>query len=666
MIDWMNNWMNNWILMSSVLIVVILLIRRLFGERLTPGLQYGLWIFVAVRLLVPVNFFYSEYSMPELMDKMATAVYGSDAKDEDVVEYIITTEGDAFREGEEDGKYVPSNVAETTDHAYYSSEAESDLDAFFSGGPSVFYLIWLIGMAVISGIFLLTNLFFRIRIYSDREEIEEEELEKREMSSEIPVYVTKFVATPCLAGLKSPAVYIPLKIWKESIKSRSEYKEKNRELQAMVCHENIHYHHGDQFWGFLRILCLILHWYNPLVWLAALASKQDAELFCDAGAVRELGEENRYEYGRILLDTALQESRGLERFSVQLGHAGLCNTEMADTKKHIEKRIRKLTTKPKKSTTVIALALLFSLMAFSYLFIGSEGQDSLFWRISARVDSKAGEVLVTRSDSPDGEITGEFLSDDGEIKGEDSSENGEAAGKFLSEDEGISGETSSEDGEASGSSLPKEEEVEAVREKALAGMSEAEIDALTTYVKDYHNWMEYRLVYENWESRLSDKNSVLWNFFDRTGEVQAGWMLEDDLSYFSDASEEEREALLEKYPEFGKVSLEELGAKYGEPFYEQSSYGADTVIQRMGELTASAKNEIFQSDVEALCEALRQAKDTHDVSYVIQVHEILHDMEYFLLRYAPRDIAPYTKDKSLSGRYYGSLEVWQAWQEGGL
>lgn len=67
------------------------------------------------------------------------------------------------------------------------------------------------------------------------------------------------------------------------------------------------------------------------------------------------------------------------------------------------------------------------------------------------------------------------------------------------------------------------------------------------------------------------------------------------------------------------------------------------MIQRMGELTASAKNEIFQSDVEALCGALRQAKDTHDVSYVIQVHEILHDMEYFLLRYAPRDIAPYTR-----------------------
>ncbi len=41
--------MINWILTSSVLIVVILLIRKLFGEKLSPGAQYVLWILVLLR-----------------------------------------------------------------------------------------------------------------------------------------------------------------------------------------------------------------------------------------------------------------------------------------------------------------------------------------------------------------------------------------------------------------------------------------------------------------------------------------------------------------------------------------------------------------------------------------------------------------------------------------
>lgn len=90
------------------------------------------------------------------------------------------------------------------------------------------------------------------------------------------------------------------------------------------------------------------------------------------------------------------------------------------------------------------------------------------------------------------------------------------------------------------------------------------------------------------------------------------------------------------------------------------------MIQRVNELTVSAENEAFRRDVEALCTALQQAKDTHEADYVMQAHGILHDMEYFLLRYSPRDVAPYTQDKSLSGRYYGALEVWKAWQEGTL
>lgn len=54
-----------------------------------------------------------------------------------------------------------------------------------------------------------------------------------------------------------------------------------------------------------------------------------------------------------------------------------------------------------------------------------------------------------------------------------------------------------------------------------------------------------------------------------------------------------------------------------------------------------------------------QAKETHDVTYVREIYHIVHDMDYFLLRYAPEDVAPYVKDYGTIATYYGTLEVYR-------
>lgn len=51
----------------------------------------------------------------------------------------------------------------------------------------------------------------------------------------------------------------------------------------------------------LRCACLIVHWYNPLVWWAAALSKRDGELACDEDAIKALGESERISYGRTLI-----------------------------------------------------------------------------------------------------------------------------------------------------------------------------------------------------------------------------------------------------------------------------------------------------------------------------------------------------------------------------
>lgn len=72
-------------------------------------------------------------------------------------------------------------------------------------------------------------------------------------------------------------------------------------LRHVLAHEEAHFAHKDHIWSLLRCLALILHWYNPLVWWAAAASRQDGELACDQRALACLGESERIAYGRTLL-----------------------------------------------------------------------------------------------------------------------------------------------------------------------------------------------------------------------------------------------------------------------------------------------------------------------------------------------------------------------------
>ena len=47
--------MINMIVGSGILILVILLVRRIFWKKCSPNVIYFLWIFVAFRILLPVN-----------------------------------------------------------------------------------------------------------------------------------------------------------------------------------------------------------------------------------------------------------------------------------------------------------------------------------------------------------------------------------------------------------------------------------------------------------------------------------------------------------------------------------------------------------------------------------------------------------------------------------
>ena len=287
--------MIEWIITSSLLILLLALLRRLLKGRLSPLLQYALWGIVLLRLLIPFSLFESSFSVMNVLGTLRSVEIVQTAEEldsyEDIVHGVhpplsaesgVDLESDpgpvyAYHYGDSDHDFPTTVLTDATGSEF--RQLERVIKA-----RDVLIPIWLVGMAAVLVIFLWSNLRFAARLRRSRGEKLGDSL------SVIPVYVSGAVETPCLFGFFSPTIYVT-----------ADCKNSEAVLRHVVAHESTHYRHGDNVWSILRCLTLALHWYNPLVWWAAVMSKRDAELACDAGALHRLGEGERTDYGRTLI-----------------------------------------------------------------------------------------------------------------------------------------------------------------------------------------------------------------------------------------------------------------------------------------------------------------------------------------------------------------------------
>lgn len=77
--------------------------------------------------------------------------------------------------------------------------------------------------------------------------------------------------------------------------------------------------------------------------------------------------------------------------------------------------------------------------------------------------------------------------------------------------------------------VPTEEDVLVARQQATEGMSQQQVERLTEVIKAANLWLEQRYMDENLFEKLSDPNSLYWNYFHQTGEIQIGWAVDGSI-----------------------------------------------------------------------------------------------------------------------------------------
>lgn len=336
---------------SSVLILALLVLRRVFREKISRRAQYALWLLVLARLLIPVSLPTAGFGV---LSAAEPAVEAASSRLESRAVYVLPLDRAPAAEVPAASQAQPGQVVETGDSFGYpvlSSDGETVTRyARQLTASELLRYLWYGGMALTGLWFLAGNLRFRWKLRRRRRPYPVE-------GCPVPVYLAEgWLASPCLVGLLRPAIYLT--------PAAAAAEERQRHV---IAHELTHRRHLDPLWSLLRSVCLVVYWFDPLVWAAALASRTDGELACDEAVLAGLDQEERLAYGRSLLALVPVRRTGGDPF--------LTATTMATGKRQLKDRIGRIAQARRTTALALTLALVLAAVTCAATFTAPAGAE---------------------------------------------------------------------------------------------------------------------------------------------------------------------------------------------------------------------------------------------------------------------------------------------------
>ena len=168
------------------------------------------------------------------------------------------------------------------------------------------------------------------------------------------IFQSENVSFPFVLGIIKPRIYLPFKM-------NGQY------LEYVVAHEQAHICRKDHWWKPLGFLLLMIHWFNPLMWLAYVLLCRDIELACDEKVIKELGNEQRGDYTQALVACSVNR-RMIAACPLTFGEVG------------VKERVKSVMNYKKSALWVIIIAVIVC-VGVAVCFLTNPKQDSYTLRI---------------------------------------------------------------------------------------------------------------------------------------------------------------------------------------------------------------------------------------------------------------------------------------------
>lgn len=325
----------------SILILLILFIRKCFYYRISRKLQYALWLFVPLYLacapLIHIKIPACNIKMPVINGNQSQ--YKNKQKEINTVKDIYKNKKGQkglysfFKTG---GKYIQDNINIEKTSAKINKKGINILFLAIKVSKMLYCTI----AAVIILFIIIKNIIFISYCVKNRRYYKTDSL------TGMAIYILEHATAPFLLG---KCIYIS-----------SENAEQKQYLKYIILHEYCHLKHMDALWGIIRCIIKAFLWFNPLVWLASCYEEYDCELACDEAVICISGKDSIPQYGNTLLYIALKQARN---------NKNLIITAIGGKRNMLKERISYIVSEKKnKKTAAIGAVLAICALAFG-LFI---------------------------------------------------------------------------------------------------------------------------------------------------------------------------------------------------------------------------------------------------------------------------------------------------------
>lgn len=262
---------------GTIMIILVLLLRRILGNRI-PRLFFVLfWWAVLVRLLVPFHL-----SLPHTPPAHVTNLV------EDTYD-----KADAWL-GQVHYTAVPDDIK--TNEPETSLQKEIPL-------KSIWIVFWIIGSCS-AACFIIILYIKSIRLFREAlpidSNLEKKWIEKYPLHRHVHIKTFDRISSPLTYGVFRPIILLP-----------SGMSLRDANLDQVLRHEYEHIRHFDALTKNLMLVAACLYWFDPFVWIMVHFFNKDIELFTDEQVIQGMTEKDRWKYARTLTVFADKQQKNL-------------------------------------------------------------------------------------------------------------------------------------------------------------------------------------------------------------------------------------------------------------------------------------------------------------------------------------------------------------------
>jgi beta-lactamase regulating signal transducer with metallopeptidase domain/N-acetylneuraminic acid mutarotase len=287
---------NSW--QSCVLILLILGAQWIFRKHLSAPWRYSLWFLVLIRLAIPFTpqATFSVFNCFKVDLSSARSVHPSQSA-------TFQAQPEAIREGASSQKPVTEPAVRSPAHSSPSSQVYLHPAASPINRREITMLLlawcWMGGVVALAlrvgfGTYWLARHVRSVRPLTDSAILSllEDCKELMGVATPLAIIETPRVQNPMLYGFVRPRLLLP-----EGLIKRFSMQE----LRFVLLHELAHVKRQDILVNWIATALQIVHWFNPLVWIAVWRMRVDRELACDSLALSRAGTGEHPAYGETVI-----------------------------------------------------------------------------------------------------------------------------------------------------------------------------------------------------------------------------------------------------------------------------------------------------------------------------------------------------------------------------